>query len=286
MSYLLPTDFVTKMLDAGASKVHMSTRDTLIRSYMAGAILALAAVFAITIAVQTGSALLGAVLFPVGFSMLYLMGFDLLTGVFMLTPLALLDKRPGVTVRGILRNWGLVFCGLAFGVLLALSKTVEAYCAPLFHTLRQIPSIALIPMFVLLFGIDETFKIIIVAKTAFFPVALAASEGVKAIPRSYFEVADVYRLRWPTLVREIALPAAAPPIISGFRISLTRAWVVLVATELLAADSGLGQMIEMSRQMLRIDVVMVGVVVTGVIGFALDFSFRRLEQHLFRWQTR
>ncbi|TRO38837.1 formate/nitrite transporter family protein [Pseudomonas putida] len=117
MSYLLPTDFVTKMLDAGASKVHMSTRDTLIRSYMAGAILALAAVFAVTIAVQTGSALLGAVLFPVGFSMLYLMGFDLLTGVFMLTPLALLDKRPGVTLRGILRNWGLVFVGNFAGAL-------------------------------------------------------------------------------------------------------------------------------------------------------------------------
>ena len=145
---------------------------------------------------------------------------------------------------------------------------------------------ALIPMFVLLFGIDETFKIIIVAKTAFFPVALAASEGVKGIPRSYFEVADVYRLRWPTFVWRIALPAAAPPIITGFRISLTRAWVVLVATELLAADSGLGQMIEMARQMLRIDVVMVGVVVTGVIGFALDFGFRSLEQRLFRWQTR
>ncbi|WDY55907.1 formate/nitrite transporter family protein [Pseudomonas sp. PSKL.D1] len=117
MSYLLPADFVTKMLDAGASKVHMSTRDTLIRSYMAGAILALAAVFAVTIAVQTGSALLGAVLFPVGFSMLYLMGFDLLTGVFMLTPLALLDKRPGVTVKGILRNWGLVFVGNFAGAL-------------------------------------------------------------------------------------------------------------------------------------------------------------------------
>jgi sulfonate transport system permease protein len=178
------------------------------------------------------------------------------------------------------------FSGLAFGVLMALSKNVEAYCAPLFHSLRQIPSIALIPMFVLLLGIDETFKIVIVAKTAFFPVALAASEGVKAIPRSYFEVADVYQLRWPTLVREIALPAAAPPIITGFRISLTRAWVVLVATELLAADSGLGQMIEMSRQMLRIDVVMVGVVITGLIGFALDFSFRRLERRLLRWQTR
>jgi formate/nitrite transporter len=117
MSYLLPSEFVTKMVDAGESKIYMSTRDTLIRAYMAGAILALAAVFAITITVQTGSPLIGAILFPVGFSMLYLMGFDLLTGVFMLTPLAWLDKRPGVTTGAILRNWGLVFIGNFAGAL-------------------------------------------------------------------------------------------------------------------------------------------------------------------------
>lgn len=117
MAYLLPSEFVTKMVDAGESKIFMSTRDTLIRGYMAGAILALAAVFAISITVQTGQPLLGAVLFPVGFVMLYLMGFDLLTGVFMLTPLALLDKRPGVTVKGVLRNWGLVFVGNFAGAL-------------------------------------------------------------------------------------------------------------------------------------------------------------------------
>ncbi len=117
MAYLLPNEFVTKMVDAGESKIYMSTRDTLIRGYMAGAILALAAVFAITIAVQTGIFLLGAVLFPVGFCMLYLMGFDLLTGVFVLTPLAWLAKRPGVTWPQILRNWGLVFCGNFAGAL-------------------------------------------------------------------------------------------------------------------------------------------------------------------------
>jgi formate/nitrite transporter len=117
MSYIVPAEFVTKMVDAGESKIHMSTRDTLIRAFMAGAILALAAVFAVTITVQTGSALAGAMLFPVGFVMLYLMGFDLLTGVFMLTPLALLDRRPGVTVGGILRNWGLVFLGNFAGAL-------------------------------------------------------------------------------------------------------------------------------------------------------------------------
>jgi formate transporter len=117
MAYLVPSEFVTKMVDAGESKIFMSTRDTLIRAYMAGAILALAAVFAISVAVQTGSPLIGAILFPVGFSMLYLMGFDLLTGVFVLTPLAWLDKRPGVTINGILRNWGLVFIGNLFGAL-------------------------------------------------------------------------------------------------------------------------------------------------------------------------
>jgi formate transporter len=117
MSYVEPPQFVTKMIDAGESKVFMSTRDTVIRAYMAGAILALAAAFAVTITVQTGNALVGAVLFPVGFCLLYLMGFDLLTGVFTLVPLALLDKRRGVTIGTMLRNWGLVFVGNFLGAL-------------------------------------------------------------------------------------------------------------------------------------------------------------------------
>ena len=117
MAYLVPSEFVAKMVDAGESKIFMSTRDTVIRAYMAGAILALAAWFAITINVQTGQPLVGALLFPVGFVILNLFGFDLLTGVFVLTPLALIDKRPGVTFNGVLRNWGLVFVGNFAGAL-------------------------------------------------------------------------------------------------------------------------------------------------------------------------
>ena len=94
MAYIEPSEFATKMVDAGEQKIYMSTKDTLIRAYMAGAILALAAVFAITVATQTGNALLGALLFPVGFIMLYLMKFDLLTGVFTLVLLAWIDIRP------------------------------------------------------------------------------------------------------------------------------------------------------------------------------------------------
>src|SRR5258705_13739743 len=117
MAYLVPSEFVTKMVDAGESKIFMSTRDTVIRAYMAGAILALAAAFAVTVSVQTGYPIIGAILFPVGFCMLYLLGFDLLTGVFVLTPLAWLDKRPGGTIGGVLRNWGLVFIGNFAGAL-------------------------------------------------------------------------------------------------------------------------------------------------------------------------
>ncbi|MTH77112.1 formate/nitrite transporter family protein [Paracoccus aestuariivivens] len=111
MSYVNPTDFAKKMVDAGEAKVFMSTKDTLIRAYMAGAILALAAAFAVTVTVNTGDPLIGALLFPVGFCMLYLLGFDLLTGGFTLVPLALIDKRRGVTMKGLMRNWGLVFAG-------------------------------------------------------------------------------------------------------------------------------------------------------------------------------
>ena len=135
MAYLAPSEFVAKMVDAGESKIFMSTRDTLIRAFMAGAILALAAAFAVTVAVQTREPLAGAILFPVGFCLLYLLGFDLLTGVFTLAPLALIDRRPGVTVAGILRNWGLVFTGnfagaLTVAVMMAVIFTVGFTQAP------------------------------------------------------------------------------------------------------------------------------------------------------------
>jgi len=117
MAYLEPSEFATKMVDAGEQKIFMSTKDTIVRAFMAGAILALAAFFAITVIVKTGSVLVGAMLFPVGFIMLYLMKFDLLTGVFTLVPLAVIDKRPGCTMNELLRNWGLVFLGNFAGAL-------------------------------------------------------------------------------------------------------------------------------------------------------------------------
>jgi sulfonate transport system permease protein len=174
--------------------------------------------------------------------------------------------------------------GIAFGLLLGLSKGLRAYTAPTFHVLRQLPSVALIPLFILLFGIGESFKIFIVVKATFFIVALAVHDAVAGLSERYIEVARIYGFtRWQQ-VRRVVLPAIVPATLTGVRIALSRSWMVLVGAELLAADSGLGQMMEMARQMFRLDIVMVGVVLTGAIGFALDRGLRWLEAHLMRWQ--
>lgn len=175
--------------------------------------------------------------------------------------------------------------GLVFGLSIALSRLAEALFSPVFLALWQVPVIAFVPMLVIFLGIDDSFKIVIVALATFFPVALATFDGVRGLPKAWFDVARVYRTRLPDLVWRILIPATVPPVLTGLRIALTRAWVVLIAAELLAADNGIGQMMEMGRQMFRIDVVLAGVVVSGAIGFALDRGAKAIERRATRWRT-
>jgi sulfonate transport system permease protein len=176
--------------------------------------------------------------------------------------------------------------GVALGVLLATSRQAQTYLGPTFQLLRQVPTLALTPMFILLFGIGETLKIVIILKSTIYPVTLATMEGVRNIPRQYVEVGQAFRLRPWAQFRYIIFPATVPAILTGVRVALGRSWMVLVAVELLAADTGIGQMMEVGRQMLRLDIVMVGVIVTGAIGFGLDRGFRLLEHSLLPWKYR
>lgn len=175
--------------------------------------------------------------------------------------------------------------GLVFGTAIALSRFAEAVLSPLFLTLWQVPVIAFIPTMVIFLGINEPFKITIVAVAAFFPIALATFDAVRGVPKAWFEVAKVYRTRLPDLVVRILIPATIPGVLTGLRIALTRAWIVLVAAEILAADSGIGQMMEMGRQLFQLDVVLSGVVVSGVIGFALDRGAREIERRATQWKS-
>lgn len=172
--------------------------------------------------------------------------------------------------------------GMAFGAALALSPAVRDYAGGLFDAVRQTPSIALIPLLILIFGVGESFKIVLVSEAVFFPVSLAARDAVLNLPRSYLEVCSVYRLPLRTKFLKVVLPAILSPVVTGCRQGLTRAWIVLVAAELLAADKGVGQMMEMGRQLFQLNVVMVGVVVTGIVGFGIDGGMKQVERSLSR----
>jgi sulfonate transport system permease protein len=175
--------------------------------------------------------------------------------------------------------------GVLFGILMAVSSQTEAYFLPTFQALRQIPTITLIPILILLLGVDETFKIVIVFKSAFLTVALAAYEATKGVSKNYFEVAKIYQLPTYSLYRKLVIPAIVPPVFTGLRIAFSRSWTILVAAELLASDSGIGQMMQLGREMFRLDVVMVGVVITGISGFSIDRLLKLGEIKLIPWQN-
>lgn len=147
MDYLHPKDLATKMMEAGEEKLNMSTKDTLIRGAGAGALLTLAAFFALTVITKTGSLIFGAILFPIGFIMLNMLKFDLVTGVFTLAPLPVIAKRAGATWAKVFRNWSLVFisnfAGALFVVFLASFSVRMGYSGsaeeifPKFHGLLE-----------------------------------------------------------------------------------------------------------------------------------------------------
>ncbi|MDE1007809.1 MAG: ABC transporter permease [Paraburkholderia fungorum] len=180
--------------------------------------------------------------------------------------------------------WGCL-SGIACGTLLAVNRTFSDYVRPLFDILRQVPTLTLIPILILLIGIDEPLKVVVVAKAVFFPVALATYGGVQGVPRDLIEMARHYGLGRAGLLRDVLLPSAIPSLLTGIRIAIARSWLALVAVELLSADSGIGEMMEMARQMLRIDIVMVDVIAIGLIGFTLDQSIALVQRRVLRWQT-
>lgn len=144
MTYVKPAELAVALIEAGESKIWMSTRDTLIRAYMAGATLTIAAAFAVKVAADTGQPVVGAVLFPIGFVLLYLLGYDLLTGVFVLAPMAWLARRPAISAKSVLRNWALVFVGNFAGAL-TVAVLVSVFVTYGFDTTIHDPGNAFAP---------------------------------------------------------------------------------------------------------------------------------------------
>ena len=177
-----------------------------------------------------------------------------------------------------------LFGGLALGAAMGLSPRFRDYVYPTFKAFSQVPVLGWLPLLMLLVGIDEALKIILIAKAALVPIAINTRKGIENVPARYLEVARVLKLtRWQTLSR-VVFPAAAAPVWNGVRYGLTHAWLALVVVELLASSEGLGYMIVYGRQLFQLDMVIAAVIVVGVVGFTLDKALAIAEQAVLRWR--
>ncbi|MDB5776062.1 MAG: sulfonate transporter [Herbaspirillum sp.] len=172
--------------------------------------------------------------------------------------------------------------GLLLGVAMGLSPLFRDYVYPLFKAVSQVPVLGWLPLLMLLVGIDEALKIILISKAALVPIALNTYKGLENVPARYVEVAKVLKFtRWQLLTK-VLFPAALRPIWNGVRYGFTHAWLALVVVELLASSEGLGYMIVFGRQLFQLDVVMAAVAVVGATGFVLDKGLALIETALLR----
>jgi len=174
--------------------------------------------------------------------------------------------------------------GVVLGVAMGLSRRTEDYLGPLFKAFSQVPVLGWIPLAMMVFGIGESLKVVIIAQAALVPVALNTLKGIRSVPRSYVEVARAYQFTRAQLLRKVILPGAVPALFVGIRNGLTQAWLSLVTVELLASSEGLGFMIVWGRQLFQLDLVIAAILVVGVVGLVLDKGLALLESRLLRWQ--
>jgi sulfonate transport system permease protein len=170
--------------------------------------------------------------------------------------------------------------GVALGTAMGLSKKAEAYLLPTFNALVQIPVLGWMPFVLLLVGIGEPLKYILIAKAALVPVALNTLQGFRQAPPTLREVGRVYGYDRRQEVLEIVLPTALPTLFTGLRLGFTKAWLSLVVVELVASSEGLGYLIVYGRQLFQLDLVMAAVIVVGALGYAIDRLLDAIERRV------
>jgi sulfonate transport system permease protein len=175
--------------------------------------------------------------------------------------------------------------GLFAGAALGRSRILDAYFGPTLRAICQIPTIAWLPVFMLIFGIGEELKIAIIAKAAFLPMLVNTFAGVRNASARYHEVANVLEFGPLQRLRLVTVPSALPMIVSGLRLALSNAWHVLIVVEMLASASGIGHVMAWSRTLFQLDVVFVTVVAIGATGWLMDAAMRAAERRLSPWSA-
>ena len=181
-----------------------------------------------------------------------------------------------------------VMIGVPLGLVLGWYPAINQVVNPTMQILRPISPIAWIPVAIIFFGVGDRAAIFLIFLGAFFPIVVACINGVSNVPSVFRRAGRNFGLTPPQLLARVLLPAALPQILIGLRIALGIAWLVVVAAEMIAVDSGLGFLIIDSRNSgKRYDLVVAAILIIGFIGLVLDFGFRRLEKlRSVRWGFR
>ncbi len=175
--------------------------------------------------------------------------------------------------------------GIAVGVMIGLFSYARAGLVPLVAALFPIPKIALLPLFVIWFGIDEMSKYALIAFGTFTPTVVATYGAVDNVDRSLIRMGQSFGLRWWSIVRKIVLPGAMPGILSGLRISLAIAIILLVAAEMLGAEYGIGAYILEAGSLYDLERLFAGVVILSLLGVILSTVIGLIEKRLLRWRS-
>ena len=172
---------------------------------------------------------------------------------------------------------------LALGLLTGSIKGAETALDSTLQMVRNIPPLALIPLVILWFGIDESAKLFLVSLGVFFPVYINTFHGIRSVDPGLIEMARSYGLSGWALYRQVILPGALPSILVGVRFSLGFMWVILIVAETVSAQAGIGYMTMNAREFLQTDVVLVGILLYALLGKLADVFARGLERYWLRW---
>jgi len=187
-----------------------------------------------------------------------------------------------------------VFLGVALGILLAIPigfllgwyKALHAFIDPVINFFRALPPIALIPLAIVYFGIGEGAKIAILFYAAFFAGVIVIYEGIAQINPIFVRVAHTLGASQREIFFKIIIPLSFPHVLTAIRVALGVAWATLVASELIAAQQGLGALIQNASAFFQLDAIYVGILCIGTIALIMDLALRKLTRRLIAWQDR
>jgi NitT/TauT family transport system permease protein len=196
--------------------------------------------------------------------------------------------------KDVLMSTQRVFLGVTLGILLAVPvgfilgwyREVRTFADPVLNFFRALPPIALIPLVIVYFGIGEGAKVVILFYASFFAGVIVMYEGIAQISPIYVRVARTLGARDAEIFLKVIVPLTVPHILTSLRVALGVAWATLVASELIAAQQGLGSLIQNAASFFQLDIIYVGIICIGFVALVMDLVLRAVSKRLVAWQER